>query len=207
MNQCDSKIWVEYYRYRWYRKWCAKYFCQEWCPCHQKNWIHAGHARKHRLLSDTMVSSLWPVECGLTAGECFGELWTGFASIKPLRAAAFSARLPKPMPEKSRFRPSLLSLLFLWDNESLNQTDFLFSEDQDRKWGESVFAAPKPCWTGVGRTPLACSRHEVTERLDFAFSRNIKPKNTLRQPIEKRKNAETRVKVSTWWERIAAPIL
>jgi hypothetical protein len=47
----------------------------------------------------------------------------------------------------------------------------------------------------------------VRERFDFALSRKIKPRRTLRQPMENRKKAETRVNVSTWWERTAAPIL
>ena len=64
-------------------------------------------------------------------------------------------------------------------------------------------------WVGkwVGKALLACSRQEVMERLDLADSRNISPTRTLTHPSEKRKKAETRVKVFTWWERIAAPIL
>jgi hypothetical protein len=61
--------------------------------------------------------------------------------------------------------------------------------------------------TRDGKALLACSRQEVMERLDLADSRNISPTRTLTHPSEKRKKAETRVKVSTWCERIAAPIL
>lgn len=45
------------------------------------------------------------------------------------------------------------------------------------------------------------------ERLYLADSRNMSPKRTLTHPSEKRKKADTRVKVFTWCERIAAPIL
>lgn len=61
--------------------------------------------------------------------------------------------------------------------------------------------------TWVGIALLACSRQEVTERLDLADSRNISPMTTLTHPREKRKKAATRVKVSTWCDRMAAPIL
>jgi len=54
---------------------------------------------------------------------------------------------------------------------------------------------------------LACSRHEVRDRFDFADSRKMRPTKTLRHPMEKRRNAETRVKVSTWCDKMAAPIL
>lgn len=41
----------------------------------------------------------------------------------------------------------------------------------------------------------------------FADCRKMRPASILRQPIEKRKKAATRVKVSTWCESTAAPIL
>ena len=44
------------------------------------------------------------------------------------------------------------------------------------------------------------------ERLTLA-GRNISPARTLTHPSEKRKKADTRVKLSTWCERTAAPIL
>jgi hypothetical protein len=61
--------------------------------------------------------------------------------------------------------------------------------------------------TWVGSALFAWSRHEVRERLDLADSRNMRPTRVFRHPKEKRKKAETRVNVSTWCERIAAPIL
>jgi len=45
------------------------------------------------------------------------------------------------------------------------------------------------------------------DRFAFARSRKIRPRRTLRHPTEKRKKADTRVNVSTWCERIAAPML
>jgi len=43
-------------------------------------------------------------------------------------------------------------------------------------------------------------------RFDFACSRKMRPSMIFKQPTEKRKNAETIVKASTWWERIVAPM-
>jgi len=57
----------------------------------------------------------------------------------------------------------------------------------------AIFTPP----TCVGIALFACSRQDVTERLDFADSLKIRPTRTLRHPSEKRKKAETRVKVST----------
>jgi hypothetical protein len=74
----------------------------------------------------------------------------------------------------------------------------------DMKAGGPVTSTPA---TWVGKTLLAFSRQELMERLDLADSRNISPTRTLTHPSEKRKKADTRVKVFTWCERIAAPIL
>lgn len=51
--------------------------------------------------------------------------------------------------------------------------------------------------TCVGRAPLACSRHDVSDRRDFADSRKMSPARVLTQPTENRKKAETSVNVST----------
>jgi hypothetical protein len=59
----------------------------------------------------------------------------------------------------------------------------------------------------IGRTAFACSRQESMERLAFADSRKMRPRSMLRQPMEKRKKAETRVKGLVWCERMVAPIL
>ena len=44
---------------------------------------------------------------------------------------------------------------------------------------------------------FADSRHDMIHRLTLADSRKMRPTNTLRHPIENRKKADTRVKVST----------
>jgi hypothetical protein len=50
-------------------------------------------------------------------------------------------------------------------------------------------------------------RHAEIERLGLEEARKRRPMKMLRQPIEKRKNAETSVKSSTKWERICVAIL
>ena len=61
--------------------------------------------------------------------------------------------------------------------------------------------------TLVGRALFAWSFHEVTDRLDLADSRKMRPSRMLRHPMENMKKAETKVKVSTRWDRMAAPSL
>ncbi len=54
----------------------------------------------------------------------------------------------------------------------------------------------------VGRMPLASSRHAVMDRYFLADSRKMRPRNMLMQPMTKRKKAETKVKSSTWCDKI-----
>ncbi len=58
----------------------------------------------------------------------------------------------------------------------------------------------------MGRTPLPSFLHATIERFPFADSRKISPRRMFRHPTEKRSIAAPRVKSSTWWERIWAPI-
>jgi hypothetical protein len=80
--------------------------------------------------------------------------------------------------------------------------------------GDGVNAAARAFRSGVegmedtdGKRPLASSRQERMERFVLAFSRKMRPRRMLRQPREKRKKAETRVKVLVCCERTVAPIL
>ena len=108
----------------------------------------------------------------------------------PFSAAAFSPCLPKPKLDLAE--PVSDERVFSsFPPHTLETND-----------GAAVDAV-----TGTGSALLAWSRHDVMERLDLADSRKTRPTKMWRQPIEKRKKAATRVKVSTWWERMAAPIL
>lgn len=120
-------------------------------------------------------------------GAYLGSDSTGFEIKNPLNPAAFSPCLPNPV-------------LLIRPIEGLSVPPVY---DFDMKVGGRT-STPA---TWVGKALLACSRQEVKERLDLADWRNISPRRTLTHPSEKRKKAETRVKVSTWCERIAAPIL
>lgn len=51
------------------------------------------------------------------------------------------------------------------------------------------------------------SRQDVRERLVLMEVRKVRPRRTLRIPMAKRKKADTRAKVPTWWESTAAPML
>jgi hypothetical protein len=53
-----------------------------------------------------------------------------------------------------------------------------------------------------GRTPFASSLQAVIERYRFADSRKMRPSSMLMHPRTKRKKAETRVKSSTWRDKI-----
>jgi len=54
--------------------------------------------------------------------------------------------------------------------------------------------------------PLASARQARMDRFALADSRKMRPKSMLRHPTEKRKKADTSVNLSTWCERICAPI-
>lgn len=123
---------------------------------------------------------------------------TGLEIMNPLSAAAFSPCLPKPNPAK---RSSLLVSLVSALEKLLPVYRF------DTKDGGLLGTLMGPMLACVGRTLFACSRQEVTERLDLADSRKMSPTKTFRQPTENRKKAETSVKVSTWCDRTAAPML
>lgn len=104
---------------------------------------------------------------------------------KPFKPAAFSPCLPNPYPPFSRLPPLL--------HES-----------------KSGLSEPTPDFPGLislilGRIGFESERHCVIERFDLARSRKMRPRRILRHPSAKRKNAETRLKSSTWWERMAAP--
>ena len=88
--------------------------------------------------------------------------------------------------ELSRFEPAPKLGKYVLELPSANEDCIFIMEDPVR----------------VGRTLLDSFRHDVTERLDFAEARKMRPRNMLMHPREKRKNAETRVKSSTWRERI-----
>jgi hypothetical protein len=116
---------------------------------------------------------------------------TGFEIKYPFNPAAFSPCLPNP-------NPANLSCV-LSAPPSVEVVPLVCT-----KLAGPLRSTPA---TWVGKALLACSRQEEKERLDLADSRNISPTRTLRHPSEKRKKAETRVKVSTKCERIAAPSL
>ena len=168
-----------------------------------------------------IVQPLAPVSAGKVPAfgleAYFGRLSTGLAIRNPFRRAAFSPCLPNPIPEKSLLRViplpllPLLPILCLLDKELSNTCpSFFFSSSLPGhmpRWDDTVCTALRPCWTGAGRALLACSFQDVMDRFVFARSRKIRPRRTLRHPTEKRKKADTRVNVSTWCERIAAPML
>ena len=120
---------------------------------------------------------------------------------EPLIPAAFSPCLPNPNP--------VLKTLDLVSDDGDFSCSFQILETNEGPWLAALeitgrTSTPATC---VGRALFACSRQEVTERFDFADSRQMRPTSMLRQPIENRKKAEARVNVSTRWDRIAAPIL
>ena len=101
----------------------------------------------------------------------------------PFRPACFSPCAPKPKPfgldAPADFPPKI----------------------EEWKVGELRFPV---C---IGRAPASFALQARMLRFDFACSRKIRPSMISKQPTEKRKNAETSVKPSTWWERIVAPML
>jgi hypothetical protein len=79
-----------------------------------------------------------------------------------------------------------------------------------RKWNVLGDVNAGRTLVGKGVIPLLLLRssfQHIRERLCLAFSRKMRPSRILTQPIENRKNADTRGNVSTCWERIIAPIL
>jgi len=146
-------------------------------------------------------------------GMYLGSDSTGFEIKNPFNPAAFSPCLPNPNPANLSCvvsAPVLPSLLILPIRPTVGLwVDVLppvYKFEMKEGGPETVVGIGIPA-TWDGRALLACSRQEVRERLDLADWRNISPRRTLTHPREKRKKAETRVKVSTRCERIAAPIL
>lgn len=137
----------------------------------------------------------------LLPGIYLGSDSTGFEIRNPFSAAAFSPCLPKPNPANFSSFVSLVLLELVAPVYRFETNDGGLAIVDGEKGGTLT---PAMC---VGRTPFACSRHDVRERLDFALSRKMRPARQLTQPTENRKNAETRVNVSTWCERTAAPML
>ena len=121
---------------------------------------------------------------------------------EPLIPAAFSPCLPNPNPVLRLPDP-------VSDDGDFSCSPFHILETNEGPWLAALeitgrTSTPATC---VGRALFACSRQEVTERFDLAYSRQMRPTSMLRQPIENRKKAEARVNVSTRWDRMAAPIL
>lgn len=108
----------------------------------------------------------------------------------PFNPACFSPCLPKPKVDLSR-TPNSPASAFLPPNES--RKDNLLRD----------------CGAGavVGSTPFFSARQAEILRLGLADSRKTRPSTILRQPTEKRRNAATRVKSSTWCDSTVAPIL
>lgn len=143
-------------------------------------------------------------------GTYLGSDSTGFEIKYPFNPAAFSPCLPNPNPANLPCvlsAPVLPSLLILLAGLWVDAVPPVYRFEMKEGGPEVTIGRTSMPATWVGKALLACSRQEVTERLDLADSRNISPRRTLTHPREKRKKAETRVKVSTWCERIAAPIL
>ena len=106
----------------------------------------------------------------------------------PFSPACFSPCLPNPYPD--------LSNLYPLPPENLSSWIWTFSLRN-----EGVPANSE--WRGR----LSFDDSGRKERLDFADSLNTSPRVIFRHPMENRKKAETRPNSSTWWDRIAAPML
>lgn len=132
---------------------------------------------------------------------------TGLEIRYPFNAACFSPCLPNPNPANlESFSFSLVPFCGV-DDASL---DPVYRFDTNDGGLERTDDARGPILTGptcVGIALFACSRQDVMDRLTLADSRKIRPAKTFKQPIAKRKKAETSVNVLTWCERTAAPIL
>ena len=126
----------------------------------------------------------------------------GLVRRKPFSSAAFSPCLPNPNPFlevpvvdlETPLSPVSLRGMCLGPSKALDM----------KRGGSKPTALPnsmpfsKPPRTGGGRTSLARSFQAVMERRGLAFSRKISPMSMFKQPREKRKKAETRVKLLTW---------
>lgn len=115
----------------------------------------------------------------------------GLVTKYPFIAAAFSPCLPNP--NEANF-----SLSIVVSELPLDPVCKCDTKDGGLDMKLFVIGVMFTGPTCVGMTLFACSRHDVTERLDLADSRKMRPTRTLRHPMEKRKKADTRVKVSTW---------
>ena len=152
----------------------------------------------------TAVVLLWNdgVDCSAGFGAYRGKDSTGLVNTKPFSPAAFSPCLPKP-------NPLLLEVEVVDLDTPLSPVSFRgmwlgVSKTLDMKRGGSTPTAllnsipfSIPPRTGGGRTSFARSFQAVMERRGLDFSRKISPTRMLTQPREKRKKAETRVKLLT----------
>ena len=126
-------------------------------------------------------------------GAYLGSDSTGFEIKYPFNPAAFSPCLPNPNP--ANLSPSLPMCSAMGLGLDVLPPVYRFEMKDGGPEAAAERTSIPATWVGI--TPLACSRHEVRDRLDLADSRNISPKRTLTHPRENRKKAETRVKVST----------
>jgi hypothetical protein len=152
----------------------------------------------------TAVVLLWNVgtesSCGTDFGAYRGKDSTGLVKMKPFSSAAFSPCLPNPRPflevpvvdleiplSPVSFRGiGLVSKTFAMKRGGSKPTALLNS---------MPFSTPPR--TGGGSMSLARSFQAVTERRGLDFSRKMSPTNMFKHPREKRKKAETRVKLLT----------
>lgn len=104
----------------------------------------------------------------------------------PFKPAFFSARRPKPSPELM-FDSGSATLVFSLPPVNKAETKPL--------WGLANWGRTSETF---GRTPFACSFQLMILLFAFAFSLKSSPKNMFTHPSENKKNAETRVKSSTW---------
>ena len=157
------------------------------------------------VIVQTAVVLLWNVGADGSATTGFGAYRgrdsTGRVNKKPFSSAAFSPCLPNPSP--------LLEVVVVDLDIPLSPVSFRGmclgeSKTLDTKWGGSTPTAllnsipfSKPPRTGAGRTSLARSFQAVMERRGLPFARKINPTSMFTQPREKRKKAETRVKLLT----------
>lgn len=149
----------------------------------------------------------WLRVSGAGAGVMYlGNDSTGFCRINPRRAAAFSPCRPNPCPAFSVLlhdpAEELVSWRIMWGEEN----PFSLGDEKIEATLWLLTKTGRLSWE-VGRTPLASARQEVMERLGLADSRKRRPRSMLRHPRAKRKKADTRVKSSTWWDRIWVEIL
>lgn len=110
-----------------------------------------------------------------------------------MRPAAFSAFLPKPSPEVLPLVNGAASCFSLGlKNEAMYELS-----------GRENVGLFSPTGGRISSEPDLQAR---IERFCFAFTPRMSPRRMFKQPIEKRKKAATRVKSSTKWERMVAPI-